>query len=89
MASKLTTYSIRFHDKSYVCAYIPGEILDWDECEVCIACESLNDVLYDEEKGYPDYEAQKLDETIWGFLPDEDFQLSYREFSQKVRQNLY
>lgn len=88
MVKKLSTYSIVYDDKEYVCAVIPGKVVDFDY-DICIGCSSLNHALYDEDNGYPDYEAQILDETIWGFLPENYFNLSYKEFVNEVRRNLY
>lgn len=88
MAKKLNTYTIEYDGKEYICAEIPGEVVDWDGY-ICIGCSSLNQVLYDEEEGYASSEAQMIDETIWGYLPEENFNLSYKEFVKEVRQNLY
>ena len=85
--TKLETDTIEYGGREYVCAWIPdvfGEMCD----NICIGCHSLNDALYDEEEGYPDDEAQMIDEGIYAFIDDEYFKLSYEGFIKKVKKYL-
>lgn len=81
--SKLETELIDYKGHEYVCAWIPDVLADMYG-NICIGCHSLNEALYDNEKGYPDEEAKVIDETIYAYIDDEYFNLSYEEFIEKV-----
>ena len=55
---------------------------------LCAVWYSLNVALYDDERGYPDAEAQYVDEQIYAFIDDDFFKLNYNDFIQKAKQYL-
>ncbi len=69
---------IEYKGKKYPIAIIPNVFSN--EGNVVIGTSSLNSVLFDEEKGYPDKEAEYLDEQIYAFMDEDYFNLSLDDF---------
>ena len=69
---------IEYKGKKYPIAIIPNVFSN--EGNVVIGTSSLNCVLFDEEKGYPDKEAEYLDEQIYAFMDEDYFNLSLDDF---------
>ncbi|MBR6330508.1 MAG: hypothetical protein IKR79_02535 [Bacteroidales bacterium] len=55
---------------------------------VTIGSESLNKVLFNEENGYTDEEAERIDESIYAYMDDNCFELSARSFIKKAKLHL-
>lgn len=71
----------------YNAAFIP-DIFNKGTADILIGSYSLNKSIYDENKGYRDNEAKRIDEEIYAFINDEFFSLSQECFIEKVKQYL-
>jgi hypothetical protein len=71
--------TIKYKGRNYPIAIIPDVFCN-KEREIIIGSNSLNNALYNEEEGYPDKEAEYLDEQIYAFMDEEYFNLSLDDF---------
>lgn len=85
--SRLEVFQISYRNRNYNAAIIPNVFTDNNE-RIIIGCHSLDSALFDVEKGYPDNEAQYIDESIYAFLDDEYFILSCEEFVKIAKKYL-
>ena len=86
--SALETFTINYHGKEYPATIIPHIFINKSEEKIIIGAHSLNVALYDEDQGYPDDEAQFIDEKIYAFMDDDFFYLGYEDFLDKARKYL-
>jgi hypothetical protein len=84
----LNTFTITYKRKEYIAAEIPHIFINKTDERIIIGSHSLNVALYDDERGYPDAEAQYVDEQIYAFIDDDFFKLNYNDFIQKAKQYL-
>ncbi len=82
--AKLETVSFSFNGKEYLVAIIPDVISNSNE-KLLIGPRSMNEVLFDDIKGYASNEAKYIDEQIYAFIDDEYFSLSFEGFLEKVQ----
>lgn len=84
----MDTHTIVYQNKEYIATTIPHIFIDNPNQWIVIAEESLNGVLYDDVNGYPDKEAQNIDEKIYGFVDKALFQFDFDEFLKKIKEVL-
>ena len=84
----LNTFTITYKRKEYIAAEIPHIFINKTDERIIIGSHSLNVALYDDERGYPDAEAQYIDEQIYAFIDDDFFNLSYNDFIKKAKKYL-
>ncbi|MEK7282127.1 MAG: hypothetical protein AAB037_07255 [Chloroflexota bacterium] len=53
-----------------------------------VASSQLGRIVWDDEKGYPSYEAQRVDELIFFFIPAHWFKLPDKELRDMILPNL-
>ena len=80
-------YTIAYAGKEYLVADIPDVITDSDS-RLLIGAHSLNIALYDDEKGYQNSTAERIDEKIYAYLDDQFFSLEDNDFMSKVKELL-
>ena len=68
----------------YSVATIPDIFMDSSR-EILIGPHSLNDVVYNNDKGYIDNTAHTIDERIYAYIDDDYFSMSMEEFLEKVK----
>lgn len=83
MAS-LDTITISYRGKEYSVAYIPN-VFTSDNQKLLIGSHSLNVALYDDNNGYVDDDACKIDEQIYAFVDDKYFSLNFEKFMENVK----
>ena len=83
----MKTGFVIYKEQCYPIAVIPNFFSDFGD-NVTIGSESLNKVLYDDEKGYADEEAQEIDESIYVYMDDTCFQLDKHSFIKKAKLSL-
>lgn len=82
--ANLDTISIPYKGKYYLAAFIP-DIFTGENQRLLIGSHSLDVALYDDNKGYFDDEARKIDEQIYAFVDDEYFSLSSEKFIDSAK----
>ena len=70
---------VEYKGRKYPIAIIPN-VFYGNESIVMIGASSLNCALFDEDNGYPDEEAEYLDEQIYAFMEDKYFALNIEVF---------
>lgn len=78
---------LRYNDKEYLVADIP-DVFTNSKRRLLIGSHSLNNALYDDEKGYHDKTAIMIDEQIYAYLDDHFFLLGKNAFLAKVKELL-
>lgn len=76
--------TIEYDGKEYLVADIP-DVITGSESRLLIGSHSLNIALYDDEKGYQDSTAERIDEQIYAYLDDQYFSLEDNVFLSKVK----
>ncbi len=71
----------------FLVADIP-DVITGSESRLLIGSHSLNNALYDDEKGYRGSEAKAIDEQIYAYLDNTYFSLRENEFLSKVKELL-
>lgn len=79
--------TVNYNGNSYTVAIIP-DIFSGNTSMVTIGSERLNSVLYDDEYGYPDEDAKRIDEQIYAYVNDGFFKLNESAFIAKVKEFL-
>ena len=79
--------TIAYDGKEYLVANIP-DVINFSGKNLLIGSNSLNIALYDENKGYQDDTAKRVDEQIYAYLDDKYFSLDDNEFLSKVKEFL-
>ena len=79
--------TIAYDGKEYLVADIP-DVITGSESRLFIGSHSLNIALYDDEKGYQDSTAERIDEQIYAYLDDHLFLLDSSDFLSKVKELL-
>lgn len=74
---------VTYKGKDHLVATIPNFFSDYLDF-VTIGAESLNEALYNDDFGYSDDEARKIDEYIYAYVDDEYFNLKDEAFIEKV-----
>lgn len=82
--TKLETISFIVSDKEFLVAIIPDVIANSNK-KLLVGPHSLNDILFDNEKGYASNGAQFIDEQIYAYIEDEYFSLNKEQFLEKVQ----
>jgi hypothetical protein len=82
--AKLNTISITYKGKDYSVAVIPNIFTDCSR-EILIGPHSLNDAVYNDDKGYVDNIAHNIDERIYAYIDDSYFSLNLEGFLEKVK----
>ncbi len=85
--NKIEKISFGYEGKEYSVANIP-DVITGTNRNILIGPHSLNIVLYDDDKGYADDNAMRIDEQIYAYLEDEYFSLSYVDFLERVKELL-
>jgi len=80
----LDPISISYKGKDYSAAFIPDVFMSGNQC-VLIGSHSLEVALYDDDIGYVDEIARKIDEQIYAFVGDDLFSLSLEDFIENVK----
>ena len=79
--------TIAYDGQEYLVADIP-DIITGSESRLLIGSHSLNIALYDDEKGYQDSTAERIDEQIYAYLDDKFFSIEDNDFLSKVNELL-
>ena len=79
--------TVNYKGNNYIIAIIPN-VFSHTTGMVSIGTESLNSVIYDDEHGYPDEEARRIDEQIYAYVDDEFFKLDKSIFIEKAKEVL-
>lgn len=79
--------AIAYDGKEYLVADIP-DVITGSASRLLIGSHSLNIALYDDEKGYKDNIAERIDEQIYAYLDDKLFSLDSNDFLSKVKELL-
>lgn len=79
--------TISYDGKEYLVADIP-DVINGCEVSLLIGSHSLNIALYNDENGYQDGTAERIDEQIYAYLDDKYFLLEDHEFLSKVKELL-
>lgn len=79
--------TIVYNGKEYVVADIQ-DVISCSNSRLLIGSLTLNQVLYDEEKGYCDSIAEAIDEQIYAYLDEKYFLLEDSCFLSKVKELL-
>lgn len=82
--TKLNTISISCGGKDFFAALVPNIFLDGNQ-SILIGPNSLNKAIYDENNGYVDETARRIDEQIYAYIDDDYFSLSLEGFLEKVK----
>ena len=82
--ARLDTISISFEGKDFSVAKIPNIFSDCNQ-RILIGPHSLNEALYNNDRGYVNGIACRIDEQIYAYLDDEFFSLSSERFLEKVK----
>ena len=82
--SKLITISISYGGKDFLAAIVPNVFSDGNQ-KILIGPHSLNEAIYDENNGYIDNAACRIDEQIYAYIDDDCFSLSMEGFLEKVK----
>ena len=80
----LKVNTIIYDGKEYLVADIP-DVINGSESRLLIGSHSLNIALYDDERGYQDKTAEKIDEQIYAYLDDQYFSLDDNDFLSNVK----
>ena len=78
---------LTYNEKEYLVADIPDVFTD-SKRRILIGSHSLNNALYDDEKGYHDKTAEKIDDMIYAYLDDQLFSLGDIDFLTKIKELL-
>ena len=82
--AKLNTISITYKGRDFIVAAIPD--IFTNRCQdIYIGPNSLNDIVYDNDKGLVDDTARSIDEQIYAYIDDDYFSLNMEDFLQKVK----
>ena len=73
--TSLDIITIPYKEKAFHAALIP-DIFTGEDQKLLIGSHSLNVALYDDDKGYVNDDARKIDEQIYAFIDDEYLSLS-------------
>lgn len=76
-----------YKGKEYLVADVP-DVISGSESRLLIGSQTLNNALYDDEKGYQDAAAERIDEQIYAYLDDLYFSLEDNDFLSKVKELL-
>ena len=82
--AKLKTIVIKYKGTDYSVAAIP-DIFTNSGQEILIGPHSLNDAVYNDDKGYEDNIAHNIDERIYAYIDDDYFSLNLEIFLEKVK----
>jgi len=85
--AKLNIFSIKYKGTDYRVTEVP-DVFTHQESSLLIGSHALNSAVYDDEKGYPDVEARRIDEQIYAYAEDECFNLDYENFVKWVQRYL-
>ena len=80
----LKVNTIIYDGKEYLVADIP-DVINGSESRLLIGSHSLNIAIYDDERGYQDKTAEKIDEQIYAYLDDQYFSLDDNDFLSNVK----
>ncbi len=84
---KLKTFTITYQNKNYLASVIPDIFTGSKNC-LTIGCHSLSLALYNEKMGFFDNKAKIIDEQIYAYLDDNDFNLNEDSFLKTARKHL-
>ena len=84
---KLNTIIVIYQGHNYQVIEIPDVITNEDRT-IFIGPHSLHLALYNEEIGYTNETARKIDEQIYAYLDDNLFSLNYNDFIRNVKEYL-
>lgn len=76
-----------YKGKEFLVADIP-DVISGSESRLMIGSHTLNNALYNDEKGYYDRTAERIDEQIYAYLDDLYFSLEDNDFLSKVKELL-
>jgi len=76
-----------YDGKEYQVSEIP-DVISGSSSRLLIGPHSLNIALYNDEKGYQDSTAERIDEQIYAYLDDLYFSLADKDFLSKVKELL-
>ena len=79
--------TLKYNGNNYTVALIP-DVFSRNTDMITIGSESLNCVIYDDENGYPDEDARRIDEQIYAYVDDVFFKLNKSTFIAKVKEVL-
>jgi len=79
--------TIAYDGKEFLIADIP-DVISGSESRLLVGSHTLNIALYDDEKGYPNKTAERIDELIYAYLDDKYFLLEGNAFLSKVKELL-
>ena len=82
--AKLNTISISYGGKDFFAALVPNVFSDGDQ-SILIGPHSLNKTIYDDNNGYIDDTARRIDEQIYAYIDDDYFSMSMEVFLEKVK----
>ncbi len=85
--NKIETISFSFKGKEYSVANIP-DVITGANRNILIGPHSLNTALYDDDRGYENDEASRIDEQVYAYIEDEYFSFSYEDFLKRVKELL-
>ena len=79
--------TIYFHGAHFPCEWVR---LGDAECEsyLLISTESLEEQLFDSSWNYVSYQAQRIDEAVFFYVPDDIIRLNESRISDFILQNL-
>lgn len=81
-------YTYNYCGKDYLIAEIPDVFTHQDGKFILIGPQSLNKVLYNDEDGYTDKKALRVDEQIYAFVDDTFFKLPLDQFIDRIKRLL-
>ena len=62
--------------------------VDGERHHYTVSTTELNSAIYNDETGYPDAEAQAIDESIFYYLDEEEWKMSDKELSEYLSKNV-